>query len=170
MKKVFAGIFAFLLCLFCVSCGSMPDMRELLRYQQDGTEFHVSISDGELRFSAVITLGETDTVELLDEGTKGVRFRFGEDKTEIEYDGTAMELSSANQLKVLDWLSLFSLPTDTVWKIRKDSAGSTNVYVCTCGSIVLYIDAATHLPLKITDGDIEIDILSCQSSSAKDTQ
>lgn len=166
MKKVFAGIFALLLCLFCVSCGSMPDMTELLHYQQDGSEFHVSISDGERLFSAVVTLGETDTVELLDEGTEGIRFRFNEDEIQMEYDGTSMNLSSSEHLKAADWISLFSLSADTLWKIRRDTIGGIHVYICTCDDIVLYIDAASHLPLKIADGEIEIDILS----SAKDTQ
>lgn len=162
MKKIFTCFTVLLLCLVLASCGSMPDMRELLLYQQDGAGFHVNITDGELCCSAVITLGSTDTVELLDEGTSGVRFLFDEEKTQIEYDGSTMELSSADHLKAAAWVSLFSLSTDNIWKIRKDTIGGIQVYICSCGDLVLYIDAASRLPLKITDGAISIDVLSCE--------
>lgn len=162
MKKIGTGILVMLLGLICFSCGSMPDMEELLHYQQDGAQFQVNITDEELRFSAVITLGETDILELTDSETEGIRFLFGEDEVRLEYDGTSIPISSPERLKAAKWISLFSLSPDMIWKIHRNTIGGIDVYVCVCDNICLYIDAASHLPLKMTDGEVEIDILSCQ--------
>ena len=88
MKKLIAAIVLSALCLLLFSCGGTPSMSELLSYQKDGAVFEVKISDGD-EFSAKITLGEKDTVELCgDDETEGIRFVIGENEALIEYDGT----------------------------------------------------------------------------------
>jgi len=166
MKKLIASISLAMLCLLFFSCQSTPNMSELLSYQKSGATFEVKISDGD-EFSAKITLGEKDTVELCgDSKTDGIRFVINGEEAQIEYDGggsTSMKLASAKRLKAAKWVSLFRLPSNSLWKIKSETYGGIAVYVCTCEDIALYIDTASKTPLKITDGDLVIDILSCQS-------
>ncbi len=162
MKKLIAAIVLSALCLLLLSCGGTPSMSELLSYQKDGAVFEVKISDGD-EFSAKITLGEKDTVELCgDDETEGIRFVIGENEALIEYDGTSMPLSSAEKLKAAKWGSLFRLSSGSLWKIKSETVGGIAVYICTCDDMTLYIDAATKIPLKIISGETVIDVLSCQ--------
>lgn len=162
MKKFFACILAVCCCFSFFSCGLMPDMRELLSYQKDGASFRVKIHDGD-EFYAVITLGQTNTVELLDdEETEGIRFLFGENEASVEYGDTTMPIPNTDKLKAEKWVSLFALSADALWKISRDTTGGISVYVCSCHDITLYIDAASRLPLKMISGTTEIDVLSCE--------
>ena len=152
MKKFFACILAVCCCFSFFSCGSMPDMRELLSYQKDGASFRVKIHDGD-EFYAVITLGQTNTVELLyDEETEGIRFLFRKNEASVEYGDTVMPIPNTDKLKAEKWVSLFALSADALWKISRD----------TTGGISVYMDAASRLPLKMISGTTEIDVLSCE--------
>ena len=55
---------------------------------------------------------------------------------------------------------IFSLPVAGAWKIEKTRLGGVSVYVCESGGITLYIDASSHLPLKITSDELNADVLS----------
>lgn len=136
-------------------------MNELLQYQTDGAVFHVKITDG-TKFDAVITLGETSSIQLagMDELPE-VRFLFNAEGSTIEYGGTSIPLPES-RIKAKTWISLFQLSDAVLWKIKKDTFAGIENYVCFCDDVTVYIDAATRLPLKITKGNISIDVLSCE--------
>lgn len=162
MKKRIAYLLLSALCLLLFSCGTTPSMTELLSYQKSGAVFEAKIYDGD-EFTAKITLGDPNTVELLgDDGTSGIRFVLSGEQTLLEYNGASMRLPSPEKLRPAKWVSLLTLSGSSLWSIKSETLSGIAVYICTCDTITLYIDAATKTPLKITDGDIVIDILSCQ--------
>ena len=162
MKKIGAGILVMLLGLICFSCGSMPDMGELLHYQQDGAQFQVNITD-ESFVSPLLSHSEKPTYLSL-RTVKQRESVFCSARTKSVWNMTAprYRFPPPERLKAAKWISLFSLSPDMIWKIHRNTIGGIDVYVCVCDNICLYIDAASHLPLKMTDGEVEIDILSCQ--------
>jgi hypothetical protein len=55
---------------------------------------------------------------------------------------------------------LFSAPVAGTWKIEKVRLGGVPLYVCESEGLTLYIDAASHLPLKLLSGSITADVIS----------
>ena len=70
--------------------------------------------------------------------------------------------AGAQFTKVSRIASLFSVSASDTWRIKKESVGGVNVYLCKSETegTVLYIDASSLLPLKIIHGGIEADVTS----------
>ena len=154
MKKI-VFILLLLFCLSVTACSSTPNMNELLSYQKDGAVFDVRIADGS-QFPARVTLGERDSIELSDGEMENIRFLFDEDGASLSYGDTVMPLPDTALVKAKTWIDLFRLPTSGLWHIKRETLGSTEVFVCACDDVTLYIDAATRLPLQIARGECVI--------------
>ncbi len=167
MKRFFSFFFLWTVVFILCSCEHLPNMSDILAYQntscvieatiRDESEQHVKVT---LQSSQVrITLSEDP---LLD----GITF-LSDEKSELTllYDGVEFPLPESELLKAHKWCDLFRLSTDALWKIEKDTFGGIAVFVCTDSerNITLYIDAASFLPLKIEYGDMEIDVTSIEN-------
>ena len=153
-----------ILTLILTSCEKSPAMGELLAYQNEDFSMILRITDGEV-FGAKLTR-EASTLTLVLTGkaeTEGITFTQNESELMLSYSDTALPLPESALCKVSAWLSLFALSPDRLWKIQKDKLGGISVYICTENEkgVTLYLDATTHLPLKITSQDgVCVDVLS----------
>ena len=164
MKKWFLSVFLCFLCAYLCACESLPNMNELLSYQKKTAEIEAFIRD-ETEFHAIVRLeNEAVSLTLTDEQkTEGIAFFSAQaEHLEVVYDGVRLELSDNGLTKASAWIAAFRLPTEALWKIKKDTIGGISVYICehTDAGITVYFDAATLLPLKIQRGAAEIHILS----------
>ena len=98
---------------------------------------------------------------LCDSGASGICFVFDGERATLEYGDTIMELPDTAVLKAKAWISLFRQPDNVLWNIKSETLGGIEVFTCVNADVTLYIDAATHLPLKMVKGDCTVDILSC---------
>ena len=153
-----------ILTLILTSCEKSPAMGELLAYQNGDFSMTLRITDGEV-FDATLTR-EASTLTLMLAGeaeTEGIVFTQNESAMMLSYGDIALPLPESTLSKASAWLSLFALSPDGLWKIRKDTLGGIAVYICAENEkgVTLYLDATTHLPLKITSQDgVCVDILS----------
>lgn len=150
--------------VFLTSCGKLPDMRELLAYQEESLTMALRITDEET-FRANVSLGADVIALTLNEPTQteGIAFSRGEDGVlGISFDGLTHKLPAGNLPKPASWLTLFTLSPDGIWTIRRDTMGGIAIFVCTEQEtdVTLYIDAASLLPLKITRGALTVDVTS----------
>lgn len=153
-----------ILTFLLTSCEKSPAMGELLAYQNGDFSMTMRITDGDV-FDAALTR-EASTLRLMLTGeaeTEGIAFTQNESALMLSYGDIALPLPESTLSKASAWLSLFVLSPDGLWKIRKDTLGGIAVYICAENEkgVTLYLDATTHLPLKITSQDgICVDILS----------
>ena len=165
MKKRSFIPFLLLALLFLTACAPKPNMETLLSYQRAGTEMTLRITDGEI-FRGKVKMGENDVVfTFTDEKREGISYRMDADgKLWMFFEDVEIPLDPSDELKCKDWLSLFCIPSgDNIWKIRRETVGGINVFVCRDEKITLYIDAASGFPLKIESEGITIDILDAQT-------
>ena len=152
------------LVVFLTSCGKLPDMRELLAYQKEPLTMALRITDEEI-FHASVTLGSDVITLTLNENTKAEEISFSrceDGALWVSFDGLTHKLPAGNLSKASVWLAIFTLSPDGLWKIKRDTMGGIAVFVCTETetAVTVYIDAATLLPLKITQGALSVDVTS----------
>lgn len=168
MKKL---CFVNLILFFCVilsSCSQMPNMDTLLAYQKEGAEMDLRITDGS-SFSAhaeyieggvrlTFTEGDAENISYVSDENGNIR---------LTYDGIDISISDDTCLKCADWFSLLILsPAETIWKIKKENLGGTDVYVCSDqNGTIVYIDAIARIPLKFKAADLEIDVTAYRQDS-----
>ena len=163
-----------LICFFAVAlvlltaCTPTPNMEELLSYQAPGTEMSLRITDTEI-FHAKIKIAENETsIVFTDEKREGISYRMDRDgQICMFFDDVQIPLASSDELKCKEWFALFSIPHgDNIWKIKRETLGGIDVYVCRDEKITLYIDASSDLPLKIESNGIVIDVSEARKKSA----
>lgn len=163
MRKLIL-VWVFILTLVLVSCEKSPTMSELLIYQNEDFSMTLRVTDGEV-FDAILTHKE-NTLTLMLTGkdeTEGITFTEREGTSAVSFESTALALPDTALSKASTWLSLFHLSADGLWKIRKDTLGGIEVFICTesDSGVALYLDAVTRMPLKITlEGGATVDVLS----------
>ena len=170
MKKILL-LFFFAVTLFLLTaCSPKPNMETLLSYQVSGTEMTLRITDTEV-FHAKLTIAEKETVIVFtDERREGISYRMDRDgQIYMFFEDVQIPLAPSDELKCKDWFALFSIPSgDNIWKIKSETVGGINVYVCRDEKITLYIDAVSGFPLKIESEGIVIDVLEARKKSADD--
>lgn len=164
------GLFCFfaVALLLLTACTPKPNMETLLSYQSPGTELLLRITDTEI-FSAKLTIAENETsIVFTDEKREGISYRMDRDgRIYMFFDDVQIPLAPSDELKCKDWFALFSIPHgDNIWKIKRETLGGIDVYVCRDERITLYIDAASGSPLKIEFEEIVIDVLEVHKKSA----
>ena len=168
MKKRLLLFFFAVTLLLLTACAPKPNMETLLSYQAPGTEMLLRITDTEV-FSAKLIIAENETlIVFTDEKRAGISYRVDRDgQIYMFFDDVLIPLAPSDELKCKDWFALFSIPSgDNIWKIKRETLGSIDVYVCRDEKITLYIDAASGFPLKIETDGIVIDVLEANKKSA----
>ncbi len=164
------GLFCFfaVALLLLTACTPKPNMETLLSYQSPGTELLLRITDTEI-FSAKLTIAENETsIVFTDKKREGISYRMDRDgRIYMFFDDVQIPLAPSDELKCKDWFALFSIPHgDNIWKIKRETLGGIDVYVCRDERITLYIDAASGSPLRIEFEEIVIDVLEVHKKSA----
>ena len=168
MKKIRLFCFFAVALLFLTACTPKPNMETLLSYQAPGTEMTIRITDTET-FYAKIKIAENEaSIVFTDEKREGIAYRMDRDgQICMFFEDVEIPLASSDDLKCKEWFALFSIPHgDNIWKIKRETLGGIDVYVCRDEKITLYIDAASGLPLKIETEGIVIDVLEVHKKSA----
>ncbi len=148
-------------------CEKTPNMTELLAYESEHLLFSLRITD-KTDFSAELILDEkTDTITFSGGNLNGIQIEFAEDgKVNLHYEDYKLPLPSSSLLKALRWKELFHLSEkNLLWKIQKETLGGIAVYCCRADDVTVYLDAATYLPLQITQGELVIDVIESQNLS-----
>ena len=162
MKKRKFLWFLPLVCILC-ACAPTPNMGELLTYQTEIQRMSVRITDGKTVFLAEITRTE-DILSLAftDDEREDIGYRMDKSGTIVmNYGDFEIIMTDGEYLKCRDWFSLLNLSaSETIWRIKKETLGGIEVFVCHDGMVTVYIDCETRKPLKIEKGDISIDILA----------
>ena len=164
-KRSFLFFTVCALTILC-ACAPKPRMEELLSYQSPGTEMTLRITDTET-FHVTLYIREDETVfTFTDEKREGICYHMDADgKISMSFDGVKIPIAPSDDLKCKAWFALFSIkPGETIWKIKRESAGGIALFVCRDGEITLRIDEASGLPLQIESKGITIDVLSCRTS------
>ncbi len=167
MKLTRFFILILAMCILFTSCEKTPNMTELLAYEKENIRFTLKILD-ETEFSAVFTLGKEHDILTFSKGSlEGISIQFEKDgAVHLTYESYKIPLPSSSLLKAIRWKELFRLSEkNLLWKIKKETLGGLAVYTCRADDITVYIDAATYLPLKITQGKLVIDILESENLS-----
>lgn len=147
------------------SCSSGINMEKLTDYQNK-----------DFSASASVTLDGTKYKTNVEKKADSLYISFTEPKSLSIYEFIAKEntlyiksgtlivpIDAGAQFKKISALaSLFCVNCADTWRIKKELVGGVTVYICKneSDSTVLYIDASSHLPLKIICGGIEADITS----------
>lgn len=147
------------------ACSSSVNMEKLTEYQR-----------GNFRAEAHITLDGVKYKTVIEKSGENVSFSFTEPQELADFvfivnetgvflktDGLNVPINAGEELlKLSHFEKLFDVPIVGTWKIEKSSPGGVSVYVCENESAgaLLYIDAGSHLPLKIVCGGAEADIIS----------
>ena len=163
-KRSIFLITVFALILFA-SCTPKPSMEDLLSYQRPGTEMSLRITDAET-FLATLYILENETVlTFTDEKREGISYRIDRDgNIQMSYDNVSIPIDPSDELKCKKWFSLFSItPGETIWRIKRETAGGLALFTCSDGKITLRIDESTALPLRIETKSITVDVLSCKT-------
>ncbi len=161
MKRIFSVLTIFCLLFSLSACEQSANMGTLLAYQS-----------GDFRAEAEISLcGESYTAEIEKRGER-ITFRFKKPQglsafgfvftqagASISADGMEIPLCEGEFFRFSCLSSLFSVPAEGAWKIKRQSPGGVDVYLCKNGDTALYIDANSLLPLKISAGGTVADIL-----------
>ena len=154
--------------LLLTACAPKPNMETLLSYQAPGTEMTLRITDTEI-FHAKIKIEENETsIVFTDEKREGIAYRMDRNgELQMFYEDIAIPLAPSDELKCKDWFALFAIPSgDNIWKIKRETLGGIEVYVCRDEKITLYIDASSGFPLKIEADGIVIDVTEARKKSA----
>lgn len=164
MKKLIS-VLLIALAIFIPSCKS-ASMQDILSYESKSYTAEFSVSSGDdTTLVSLIKDGETYTFVVDGKYT----FLYSDDKWSISYDGLTVPLSgnAAKRSVPSKLMEALSQNAYNGWSISEESAGGTALYICECEStgVVLYIDAATRLPLKITWDDVECNVIRFEISN-----
>lgn len=159
MKRFFSFLLCILLAVHLCSCTESVNMSVLTAYQSGDFEAELQIkSEGKERTGSLAKSGGRLFLRL--HGLEGFTFVFDENGSGIISGGTEIPLASGAPLPLCELSRLFSVSATGTWKIEKARPGGVSLYVCEGDGITLYIDACSHLPLKITSAAMEANVLS----------
>lgn len=162
MMKKFGFLCFFAVIFFFTACAPTPSMSELLLYQTEEKEMALRLTDGGTVFHAKLQHKENELFLIFtDEARKDIGYRMDTDgKIFMVCGDFEIAVTDDAYLRCKEWFSLFRLTAgDTIWKIKKETLGGIDVFVCHDGMITIYTDCNTRIPLKITKGDITVDVL-----------
>lgn len=165
MKKRMLFLLFMLLSVFLISCSPMPNMHELLSYQNAESQMTLRITDAETVFQAKLTLTEEKlSLVFTDAEREGIAYCIDtEGKLTMAYGDFEIPLEDEGYLRCKEWLSLFRLSaSETIWKIRKETLGGIGVFACHDGAVTVYVDQTTGLPLQLQKGACVIDVLGVE--------
>lgn len=161
MKRIFS-VFIIFCVLFSISaCAESANMSELTAYQNGDFCAEASIAFCDESYTAEIEKrGERLTFRFKEpKKLAAFSFIFTKESASIATEGIEIPLQKSEFLKISELANLFSVPTEGAWKIKRASPGGVDVFVCQNGDTVLYIDANSYLPLKISVQGAVADIL-----------
>ena len=159
-------IFLLLICLFfaaaATSCGESVNMGTLTEYQNGGFSAEIKISTGGRDYRADVKKSGGRIFVSVKEPSSLSAFTFALDEGGacIISGGTEIPIGGTELLRLARIYPLFSVSVAGTWKIEKARPGGVSLYVCESEDITLYIDANSHMPLKIICGETEADVLS----------
>ena len=162
MKRFFAiSIAVFLIFALC-ACNRSVNMDVLTDYQKDDFEAEVKILSGKKEYLAHIIQNQEKLFLSVKEpaALEDFTFVFEKDGASIVADGTVIPILAEELLSLSKIYGLFSVSVAGTWKIEKSRPGGVELYICENENTVMYIDAHSHLPLKIISEGIAVDILS----------
>ena len=162
MKKILI-VLVIICCIISLgSCGLIPNMNELLGYQNEFTEMTVRITDGEQFQMCLKNDGEHLFLFFTDGERKDIGYCMDKNgKISMIYEDFSLPLEHEEYLKCKEWFSLFCLSAgENIWKIKKESLGGIDVFVCHDGIVTAYIDSTTRLPIRLKTERTEIDVIS----------
>ena len=159
MKRIISFLLCALLALSLCACGESVNMGVLTEYQNADFEAEIQIKNGSKEL--LCSLSKNDRrLFLRIRGLEEFTFALDENGASIISGGTEIPLGICEPLPICEVYHLFSAPVAGTWKIEKSRPGGVPVYVCEGDGITLYIDAYSHIPLKIIYGAMEADVLS----------
>ncbi len=162
MKRIFALILL-LLILPLASCAKEKSMSELLSYQQHDFTAQITFSLGGKGFSADIEKrGEhlSLTFTAPEELSSFVLVREnGKDTLSVHGMSAALSSGERELFTAAAILPLFSVEEKGIWKITKENIAGIELYLCRRDGMSIYIDKSSLLPIKITSGELSIDII-----------
>ncbi len=146
-------------------CEKTPNMTELLAYEKEQICFSLHITDKTEFHTQLIIEAERDTLTFSEGDLNGIQIKFEKDgKVNLHYEHYKIPLPSSSLLKAIQWKELFHLSEkNLLWKIQKETLGGIEVYCCRADDVTVYIDAATFLPLKITQGELVLDVIESKN-------
>ena len=144
------------------SCSKNANMTDLTQYQNEDFIVKAKLSWNSQNISAEIERsGDILKLRIIsDDIPEDTFFYFTEDSAFLQ-TGNAVFPFSPNASPLLSHISdLFSLSAADIWKIERSDLGGVSVYKCESTDNILYVDAYSHLPLKIQNNEITVDIIS----------
>lgn len=159
MKRFFCFCLVILLLLSFCSCGESVNMGVLTEYQKGDFEAELRINSGGKEHLCSLTKSGGRFFLRAAEHSE-FTFVLDENGASVISGGVEIPLGNGSALLLYGVYALFTAPVAGTWKIEKACPGGVSLYICEGGGITLYIDACSHLPLKIISGGIEADVLS----------
>jgi hypothetical protein len=161
MKKIFSFLILLFLLAWLPSCGKSINMGMLTEYQNGDFCTELKIRSGSTQYRAELTKkGEKLFLHVKEQALEGFTFVFSDEGNAIVLEETEIPLAEGELFRLAEIHSLFNISVAGTWKIEKASPGGVHIYLCENESVTMYIDANSHLPLKITSDKMEIDVLS----------
>jgi hypothetical protein len=159
MKKFFCFLLCALISVSLCSCGESVNMSVLTEYQNRDfeAELRIGLSGKEQACNLVKSGGR---LFLRFREMSAFTFALDENGAAIISEGAEIPLGGGEALLLCGVYRLFSAPVAGTWKIEKVRLGGVPLYVCESEGLTLYIDAASHLPLKLLSGSITADVIS----------
>lgn len=166
MKRCIGLVCLVIFCFCSVSCEKAPAMSELLVYEGEARTYALRIRDGDT-YAVTLGTGEGREAFTFSEGELAeLSVCFDADGVSLSYRAMKFPITSPVLLRATHWRELFRLgEKNLLWQIRRETLGGIAVYECRADGVILYLDAGSRLPLKITSGEVEIDVLSCEETA-----
>ena len=167
MKRTIFLLLMFFSLTTLSSCKENVNMEVLTEYQSKDFLAKVTVSCEARKYSAEIERsGNALVLSILSPDIpRDTVFISDEDKMYVRSGDTLFPFSHTAAPRLVQILELFSISAADTWTIKKTVLGKVPVYVCENGSVMLYVDACSYLPLKLCGGEIDIDIISFSISS-----
>lgn len=158
MKRFLIFLLCTALTLALCACSESVNMSVLTEYQNGDFEAELCLSFGGKEQLCSLEKKEGRLFLRL-RGLEKFTFALDENGACIISGSTEIPLAS-EEIPLCEVYRLFSAPVAGTWKIEKSRPGGVSLYVCQGAGITLYIDACSHLPLKIVSAGMEADVLS----------
>ena len=147
------------------SCSSGINMEKLTDYQNKDFSAFASVAIDGVKYKINVKK-QADSLYISFTEPKALssyEFIVNENTLSVRSGTFIVPIDAGAQFKKISALAgLFRVSCADTWRIKKESVGGVPVYLCKNESdgTVLYIDASSHLPLKIICGGVEADITS----------